>query len=181
MKTVEFCSRPPREVVNWKESESDTGKTLLLSTSSGGRELKELYQILLLQKFCRPPREVVNWKIFFYLFIGSCICRPPREVVNWKIFCHRTTEFADTVDLLGRSWIERYLAGIAKLLFIVDLFERSWIERIPVRWQIWAACCRPSRKVGNWNGLLFVSIFKSSDVTSREERVSRNYIPQCLY
>ena len=124
MKTVEFCSRPPREVVNWK-------------TRKGSRLNYRLIDLL-----------GRSW------------------IERYWITSARSS--------VGRSWIERYLAGIAKLLFIVDLFERSWIERIPVRWRIWAACCRPSRKVWNWNGLLFVSIFKSSDVTSREGRVSRN-------
>ena len=180
MKTVEFCSRPPREVVNWKictRSRDLNGIVDLL-----GRSWIERWY-----RHRRPRMKRVDLLGRSWIESGGTRWQCTHDGVDLlgRSWIERWQQTARerwwSVDLLGRSWIERIIMLLQKINQQVDLLGRSWIERIPVRWRIWAACCRPSRKVWNWNGLLFVSIFKSSDVTSREGRVSRNYIPQCLY
>ena len=119
--------RPPCEVVNWKNFGIPKGKTgavdLLVrswierkvltetwlvhqSTSLWGRELKDHNCCNFSILYRRPPCEVVNWKMYNRFRLYPLVRRPPCEVVNWK-FIEWLFSYANLVDLLVRSWIER--------------------------------------------------------------------------
>ena len=78
-----------------------------MSTSLWGRELKDWSAAQWPAESRRPPCEVVNWK------------NPVK---------HHMTEYM--VDLLVRSWIERYDILHRHPTTLVDLLVRSWIERL---------------------------------------------------
>ena len=128
------------------------------STSLWGRELKDYSYRITKHINRRPPCEVVSWKTNNFSCDAFRWCRPPCEVVSWKklvtiqkietevdllvrSWVERWTkirvDWISWVDLLVRSWVERMITLYLKNRKIVDLLVRSWVERM--KWQV--KCC----------------------------------------
>ena len=101
---VDLLERSWIERLSWY----DLSLTGVQSTSLRGRELKDICCRFTHYLFPRrPPWEVVNWKNTGTLTLNTSDRRPPWEVVNWKIAGSSPSATLE-VDLLERSWIERF-------------------------------------------------------------------------
>ena len=123
-------SRPPCEVVNWKEKMTDSDvmvylvdllvrswieRAVAVCTPFSGQVdllvrswIERVDKLLGNEKVTsRPPCEVVNWKENIYTGKDGWWSRPPCEVVNWKTAYSGLSGPSVPVDLLVRSWIER--------------------------------------------------------------------------
>ena len=142
---------------------------------SGGNEKGDVVIRIKQDKFLWMMNNIL-WELWWYIVL--ICCRPPWEVVNWKCLLVLNLRIVK-VDLLERSWIERFLGEDGRT---AKLRRPPWEV---VNWKLSSSAtaqssgqCRPPWEVVNWK---HQSVGSVSNSASRPPWEVVNWKIGCLW